>query len=484
VTGHSRRQFLQGTVGALAAYAVLPRQARADVNSQIRIATIGLNGRGQSHIDAFADNLVALCDCDTEVLGKRADQFEKKHHRKLDTVTDYRKLLERSDIDAVSIATPSHSHSLIAIAAAEAGKHVYCEKPVSQCVWEGRQLANAARHYDRLIQCGTQARSSKAIQQAVEHVQSGKLGKIKSVVGTCYKPRPSIGKLDKPLVIPESVDYDLWCGPAARVDLYRPKFHYDWHWDFNTGCGDIGNQGIHQMDIARWFLGEPALAPRVMSIGGRLGYEDAGNTPNTQTVLYDYPAAPLVFETRGLPKSIAAQANQQEWEASMDHYLESQRGVIVHCEQGHVSSADMYDRVLAFDPDGKQIQEWTGGGDHFKNFLDAVRSGRREDLRAEVLEGHLSSALCHLGNISHRLGEKRTASEIAVQFGDNAPFRDSFDRMIAHLRANDVDVEQPVLVGGALLLMDPAREQFTNNEAANHLLRREDRAPFAVPEIA
>jgi predicted dehydrogenase len=484
VTGHSRRQFLQGTVGALAAFAVLPKQARADVNSQIRVATIGLNGRGKNHIDAFADNLVTLCDCDQNVLGQRANEFEKKHHRKLDTVTDFRKLLERSDIDAVSIATPSHSHSMIAIAAAAAGKHVYCEKPVSQCVWEGRQLVSAARHYDRLIQCGTQARSSQAIQQAVEHVQSGKLGKIKYIVGTCYKPRPSIGKLDKPLTVPESVDYDLWCGPAAKVDLYRPKFHYDWHWDFNTGCGDIGNQGIHQMDIARWFLGEPALAPHVMSIGGRLGYEDAGNTPNTQIVIYDYPAAPLLFEIRGLPKSKAAQQSQQEWEASMDHFLESQIGVIVQCEQGHLYSPASYDRVLAFDPDGKQTQEWNGGGDHFRNFLDAVRSGRRQDLHAEALEGHLSSALCHVGNISHRLGEKRTAAEIEAQIGDRAPLRDSFDRMITHLRANEADVDQPVLVVGASLEMDPAREQFTNNAAANHLLRREDRAPFAVPEIA
>lgn len=480
MSGHSRREFLRGTVGALAACAILPGKARADVNSQIRVATIGLNGRGKNHIDAFADNLVVLCDCDEAVLGKRADEFEKKHHRKLETVGDYRKLLERSDIDAVSIATPSHSHSLIAIAAAAAGKHVYCEKPVSQCVWEGRQLSNAARHYDRLVQCGTQARSSVAIQDAVGYVRSGKLGKIKYVVGSCYKPRPSIGKLDEPLVVPETVNYDLWCGPAAEVDLYRPKFHYDWHWDFNTGCGDLGNQGIHQMDIARWFLGEPALAPRVMSIGGRLGYEDAGNTPNTQIVLYDYPTAPLVFEVRGLPKA----KTTGNWEESMDHYLESQIGVIVQCEQGHLYSPASYDRVVVFDLDGKQIKEFTGGGDHFKNFLDAVRSGRRQDLHAEVLEGHLSSALCHMGNVSHRLGEKRTASEIVAQVGDRAPLRDSLDRMLAHLRANEVDVDQPVLTVGPTLEMDPAKETFTNSEAANHLLRRDDRAAFAIPQIA
>ena len=139
----------------------------------------------------------------------------------------------------------------------------------------------------------------------MEYVHSGKLGKILYVIGTCYKPRQSIGKLDKPLEIPSTIDYDLWCGPAAKVDLYRPKLHYDWHWDYNTGNGDMGNQGIHQMDIARWFLGAKTLSPRVVSFGGRLGYEDAGNTANTQVVLHDYPERPLIFETRGLPKSKA-----------------------------------------------------------------------------------------------------------------------------------------------------------------------------------
>jgi hypothetical protein len=315
-------------------------------------------------------------------------------------------------------------------------------------------------------------------------VRDGKLGKIKYVVGTCYKPRPSIGKLDQPLVIPASVDYDLWCGPAAKVDLYRPKLHYDWHWDFNTGCGDIGNQGIHQMDIARWFLGEPALAPRVISIGGRFGYEDAGNTANTQVVLYEYPAAPLLFETRGLPKSKAAQQDQKTWEASMDRFMESRIGVVVQCEDGHAYSAPEYDKAQAFGPDGQEIAHWNGGGDHFQNFLDAVRSGRREDLHADVLEGHVSSALCHLGNISHRLGEKRTVAEIQSQVGDQPLLRESFDRLVAHLAANEVDMDGAVLTAGPWLELDPAHEQFTGNSAANHLLRRDDRPAFAVPTIA
>jgi predicted dehydrogenase len=394
---------------------------------------------------------------------------------------DFRRLLDRNDIDAISIATPNHTHALISILAAQAGKDVYCEKPVSHNVWEGRQIVNAAERYGRIIQCGTQGRSHRSIQQAVDYVRGGKLGAVKYVIGTCYKPRPSIGKLESPLPIPPTLDYDLWCGPAAKVDLYRPKLHYDWHWDYNTGNGDMGNQGIHQMDIARWFLGVPALAPRVVSFGARLGYDDAGNTANTQVVLHDYAEAPLIFETRGLPKSKAA---QKRWEASMDLYRGSQIGVIVQCEQGHVLSTSDYARVDAFDPAGNVLKTWRGGGNHFADFLSAVRSRKQSDLNAPILEGHLSSALCHTGNISHRLGEPRTASEILQSLAQHELLRDAVERMFAHLRANEIDVDKPVVTAGAWLEMDPASERFTNNAAANQLLRREDRRPFTVPEVA
>ncbi len=493
---HSRRTFLKQAVGTAAACCVLPRIARADVNSQIRMAVVGFNGRGKSHIDGFQENLVALCDCDAKVLGKTAEAFEKKHGRKLDQIRDFRRLLERKDIDAISIATPNHTHSLIAISAAQAGKDVYVEKPVSQRVWEGRQLVNAADHDQRIIQCGTQGRSCESIRQAVEFVHSGKLGKIQYIVGTCYKPRPSIGKSEAALKIPKQIDYDLWCGPAAKVDLHRPERnsmggynpHYDWHWDFNTGCGDMGNQGIHQMDIARWFLGAETVSPRVISFGGRFGYEDAGNTANTQVVLHDYPGAPILFETRGLPKSKAARSNMGTWSSSMDMFRGSQVGVVVQCERGSVLSTSNYALAQAFGPDGEQIQAWHGGAEHlhFQNFLKAVRSRKRSDLHADVLEGHLSSALCHTGNISHQLGEPRSAKDILTSdvVAKHDRLLDSLDRMFAHLRANEVDIDLPVITVGALLEMDPARERFTDNSAANGLLRRVDRKPFVVPEIA
>ena len=477
----TRRVFLMQAAGTAAACAVLPRAARGDVNGQIRMAVIGFNGQGKSHINAYRDYLVALCDVDLKVMGKAAEEFQKDNGRKLDQVQDFRRILDRHDIDAISTATPNHMHALITSLAAQAGKDVYCEKPLSHTVWEGRQVVNAANKYGHIIQCGTQARSSRAIREAVEFVRSGKLGKMLCVIGTCYKPRQAIGKLNKPLEIPQYIDYDLWCGPAAKVDLYRPKLHYDWHWDYNTGNGDMGNQGIHQMDVARWFHGSTTLSPRVVSFGGRLGYDDAGNTANTQVVLHDYPECPLIFETRGLPKSKAA---QKSWGDSMDDYKGSRIGVVVECEKGYVVSTSDYGRVEAFDNDGNRIEQWRGGGNHHENFLEAVKSRKADTLNAPALEGHLSSALCHTGQISHMLGEPRPADEILESAAKHKRLHESVDRMLQHLRANEVNVDEPVVTAGVWLEMDPKTEQFTNNSAANEVLHRADRKPFVVPEIS
>ncbi len=387
--------------------------------------------------------------------------------------------MEQKDIDVVSIATPNHTHCLIAIAALQAGKDVYVEKPVSHNVWEGRQLVNAARKYDRIVQCGTQSRSSPSLKEAVAYVRDGQLGEIKYALGTCYKPRPAIGRLTEPLQIPDYIDYDLWCGPAEKVDLYRPELHYDWHWDFNTGNGDMGNQGIHQMDIARWFLGYDTLAERVVSIGGRVGYDDAGDTPNTQVVLHEYAGPPLIFETRGLPKSKAAQA---KWKESMDSYRGSQIGVVVQCENGYVLVPN-YSSAKAFDNDHQEIKSWDSDGDHFANFLESVQKQDRTLLNAEILEGHLSSGLCHTGNVSHQLGKPATAQEIAAAVSHHDLLADSFERMSNHLRQNEVNIDQPMLTLGLSLEMDPAAELFTNNDQANRLLRRECRAGFVVPAI-
>ena len=445
-------------------------------NDAIRVAVVGVHGRGTDHLRGFGKHVVALCDVDQSVLAMRAAEL--KH--KVSVETDFRRLLDRKDIDVISIATPNHTHSWIGILAIQAGKDVYVEKPVSHNVWEGRQLANAARKHDRIVQCGTQSRSSPSLHQALAWLRAGNLGGIKYAWGTCFKPRPGIGKLQQPLAIPRTVDYDLWCGPAAKVDLYRPKLHYDWHWDCNTGNGDLGNQGIHQMDIARWMLGETTLAPRVISIGGRVGYSDAGDTPNTQIVYHAYERAPLIFEVRGLPKSKTA---QKHWGSSMDAYRGARVGVVVQCEQGHLLIPSYVD-ATAFDADGRQLKRWSGGGDHYGNFLKAVASRKTSDLHAEVFEGHISSALCHTANLSCRVGHAAKKDELSAAVKSTPLAAEAFQRMAAHLDANEIDLNQKGVRLGQWLEMDVATECFTNNDEANRLLTREYRSPYIVPAVS
>lgn len=471
----TRRTF--GGFAAATAAVTLPALSYARIagaNAQIRVAVVGLNGRGKDHVTGFGESVVALCDCDSNVLGKAA---EGKSYL---TFSDYRQLCDRPDIDVVTIATPNHTHSLIGVTAMAAGKHVYVEKPVSHNVREGRLLARAAERFGRLCQCGTQSRSSAALRDAAAFVREGNLGKVQYAIGTCYKPRKSIGRLDKPLEIAKSIDYDLWCGPAEMRPIFRPSLHYDWHWDFNTGNGDMGNQGIHQMDIARWFLGHGQISPRVLSIGGRVGYEDAGDTPNTQTVLHDYPGAPIIFETRGLPRSKEFQEGDL-WGKNMDEFRGSRVGVIVQCENGYVVIPN-YTSVSAFHPDGSVLRSWEADGDHFGNFIGALQHQDATMLNAPVMEGHVSSALCHTGNLSHRYGHRSTSQEVLKAVESEHPvFRESVDRMLAHLQANGVDTSsQPALVLGAAIDMDPATETVIDNEGANAGLSRACRKGFEI----
>jgi predicted dehydrogenase len=484
-----RRQFMHNTLGAAAAMSAAAYVRGAAASSDIRVAQIGFNAQGGGHIKALGSHIVALCDVDQKVLDNKADEL-KERNRTVDKYTDYRKLLEDKNIDAVSIATPNHTHSLIAIAAVQAGKHVYVEKPISHNVWEGRQLVAAARRYNKLVQCGTQSRSSRAFKDAAAWLQGGALGEIRYAVGTCYKPRQDIGKSDSPLKFPDFVDRNLWVGPAADEPIYRPERnskgkynpHYDWHWDFNTGGGDLGNQGIHQMDIARWFLGESTLAPRVISIGGRLGYEDAGNTPNTQIVYHAYEKAPLIFEVRGLPRS--EQYHQRGWDGNMDRYRGAGIGVIVQCEKGYLFLPSSYNEATAYDHDGEEVKSFKGGGGHHDNWLKAIAAGDRKMLNAEIQEGHLSSALCHTGNVSFRLGERTSTEKIAEHAAANEHLAAFFDRMCGHLRANGVDIDrEDAITLGPWLDLDPATEKFVDNDEANELRTRKYREPFVVPDM-
>jgi len=478
--GLDRRGFLKGSLAA-AAWSRVPRLARS--SDALRIAVVGLNGRGKDHVEALLGlpdvKVEVLCDVDEAVLEREAKKFRSRAES-VATQSDLRRVLENDRIDAITIASPNHWHSLQAIWACQAGKDVYVEKPVSHTFDEGQRLVDAAHRYGRIVQCGTQSRSSQAIAQAIEWVRAGNLGPIRLVRGLCYKPRPSIGHVDKNQRVPDSVDYDLWCGPAPFTPLRRERLHYDWHWIYDTGNGDLGNQGVHQMDIARWVLGARELPASVLSVGGRVGYVDDGQTPNTQLVWLGYEPAPLLFEVRGLPRDKAAQ--EGDWRPAMDSVEGVSIGVLVHCEGGTLRIPD-YSSAIALDADGKELRRWEGATSHFGNWVEALRSRRVEDLHAPIEEGQLSSALCHLGLVSHRLGTTRPAAEIRKALGDCAELSEAFGRMSAHLGANGVDLEGPVLSLGPRLELDAQASGFKDSPAANRLLHGTHREPFVLPEV-
>src|SRR5262245_28988046 len=433
----NRRRFLtqsSRTVVSMAAAATLltPRTSRAtSPNDVVRVAVIGFNGRGASHIDGFLPSaghgteVGALVDVDENVLSRGVDKVDKNQGRSPGAHTDIRKMLEDKSVDAVSIATPNHWHSLAAIWAIQAGKDVYVEKPLSHNVFEGRKLVEAARKYNRVVQHGTQSRSSGGVREAVEALRNGVIGKVYMAKGHCFKWRPSIGKVTEPTPVPSGVDYNLWCGPAPMKPIRRQKFHYDWHWQWDYGNGDIGNQGVHEMDIARWGLGV-GLPNAVFSDGGRFGYEDDGETPNTQHAVFDYDGAVLQFEVRGLP------TNDEQTVRVGNIFYGSQGYMVVRGGKWQTfMEANSEPGPSGPTPDAH-------GVDHFGNFAEAVKTRKAESLNAPVEEGHLSAALCHLANISYRLGRK--------------------------------------------LHFDAKAEKFVGDKEADSLLTREYRSPFVVPQ--
>ncbi|HVU18876.1 MAG TPA: Gfo/Idh/MocA family oxidoreductase [Candidatus Didemnitutus sp.] len=493
----SRRAFIKTTaVAAVGASLSVRSWARViGANDKVRVAVVGLNGRGQTHLEylsAIPDaRVVAICDADTAVLARTI----KKVGPDVRVFTDIRELLASPDIDAITVATPNHWHSLMGIWACQAGKDAYVEKPVSHNVWEGRQLLTAAAKYGRVVVGGMQIRSGDGMVEAVEWVRAGNLGKIKLARGLCYKRRPSIGLTVGPQPVPDTVNYNLWCGPSPLAPLRRKKLHYDWHWQWPTGSGDIGNQGVHQVDVARWFLGESGFPRHVLSVGGRLGYKDDGETPNTQAIWYDYASAPMIFEVRGLPKkagdTTAAPAGLGGAEAaaamanSMDRYRGIDIGNVIDCEGGSLLT-DGYFAAKAVDRDGKVIREFKGEDRNMANFISVVRSRKMSELRAPITEAHVSSALCHLGNISHRVGHTAKIGEIQDAVRESPPLAETVDRVREHLAANKIDLEITPLTLGAPLAIDVAAEKFTGamSDRANPLLTREYRAPFVVPRLA
>jgi len=495
----TRRSFLAASTLAGASFSARSWAQVSGANGDIRIAVVGLNGKGKDHIEGYRKlpgvRVVALCDVDAAVLDNIARSTEASAGP-VQRFADLRELLTRKDIDAISIVTPNHQHALQAIWALQAGKDVFVEKPVSHDLWEGQQLVRAAEKYGRIVQSGMQNRSSPAIAEAIAWQRAGHIGKVTAARGFCYKRRESIGKTKGPQPIPTAVNYDLWLGPAPRTPLRRTRLHYDWHWQWATGNGDIGNQGNHQLDVARRFLGEAALPPRVRSVGGRLGYSDDGETPNTFLVSYDYASAPLIFELRGLPTALEvappaaspARAVGAGVPSSsvMDQYRGLSVGNIIDCEGGYISvPAKDYSSAQAFDREGRLLMEWKGSASHYANFIQAVRSRRASDLNAPINEGHLSSSLSHLANISLRIGHGARPSEVQEQVAAQPLLAEAFTRLQDHLRKNEIDLDRTPLSLGAPLRLDPATQAFVGEHAsaARRLAKTAYRKPFVLPAL-
>jgi hypothetical protein len=500
MSSFTRRDLLKTSMAVSAGLTMLRPTSRVlGANDEIRIATIGVGGQGSYHTEVFSKipgvRYVAVCDPDQFHVNARVKYFADKGV-KVDGYTDMRRLLDRKDIDAITSATPNHWHALTTVWACQAGKDVYIEKPASHEIWEGRKMVEASRKYNRIVQIGTQKRSSEAHKAAFGWIRAGNIGKIQWVRGFCYKARgpATIGGgysgivegTNGPIPVPANIDYNLWCGPADMVPLHRKTLHYVWHWIWNTGCGDIGNQGPHEMDIGRWALGDPGLATHAFSIGGRFGVSqvgDVGETANTQIAYFDYQPAPLIFEVRGLPS--------KKGERRMDNYRRTgiDVGNCIQCEGGYFPAGDAGGSV--FDNDGKKIKSFTGkeyggigGAGHHENFIKAVRSHKRSDLNADIEVGHLSAGLVHMANTSYRLGKKMKTDEIKAALADNPEMLDSFDRMVEHLVANEIDLDKEPLTMGPMLTMDPEKEQYTGEygDMANMFLKRNYREPFIVPE--
>ena len=458
----ARRSFLK--VGAAATLATAASAKRVlGANDRIRVAVVGVRGRGWDHVRGYKPiegvEVAYFCDADENVLSKRTADAEAMGMAKPQTIVDFRKLIEKKDVDAVSIATPNHWHSLMGVWAAQAGKDIYVEKPCSHNWWEGRQLVRAIEKYKVICQHGSQCRSSEAIREAMDQMNSGLLGNVYFARGLCYKWRDTIGRA-QPEPVPQGVHYDLWTGPAPMKPFTKNRFHYNWHWIWDTGNGDLGNQGIHELDLARWGLGVE-LPTKITAIGGHFLFDDDQQTPNTITAIYEFRTPEgktkmMNFEVRGWMTNHevgigtpefggqvpAAGLTAGEGKKSLGPASgkPSTIGNLYYGSKGYlaISSYDAYKSFLGPNNEPGPEKKAALKNEHFVNFIECMRSRKAEDLRAPIREGYLSTTLVHLANASYRLGR-------TIQF-------------------------------------DPKTETVTGDSEATAMLRGTYRAPFVVPE--
>jgi predicted dehydrogenase len=446
----TRRNFLQQGSVATSALLLGTQRTWAGANNRVRVAVVGIHGMGQNHLKEYAAlpdvEVAALCDIDENLFPEViAKHFTSQNRRAPKTYTDLRELLADKEIDAVSVVTPNHWHTLAAIWATQAGKHVSVEKPCCHNFFEGRKLVEAAKKYRVLVQDGAEQRSNPCSQTMAQFLHEGGLGEVYMAKGLCYKWRKTIGHRDDEPV-PKGVHYDLWLGPAPQRPFNRNRFHYEWHWNWDYGNGDLGNQGVHELDIARWGLGV-TLPTKVSALGGHVMFNDDQQTPNVLMAMFEFPNP-----AGGGDQKKLLQFEVRHWVSNSEDALwmkKSDTGEYMATSAGNTVGN------LFFGAKGylaKSVNEWRtylgekreagptgkGLGNHYEVFVNAIREPKPETFNRSIQEGFYSCALIHLGNISYRLGRS--------------------------------------------LEFDPATLTFPHDQEANAMLTREYRPPFVVPE--
>jgi predicted dehydrogenase len=448
-------------------------------NDVIRIGVVGVGGRGGAHVSEFCRlngvQVTHLIDPDSSRFEARSKQVQGKGGKAPTCVQDVRQALDDKNLDAISVATCNHWHSLATVWACQAGKDVYVEKPISHNVFEGRKCAEAAKKYGRVVQHGAQQRSDEERARQMAAIHSGKYGKLLVAKGYCCKPRWSIGF--KPITTPPAqFDFNMWLGPAPLQAFHENLHPYNWHWFWDFGNGDTGNQGVHEMDVARWGIKDATLPTKVWSVGGRFTPDgpdgkDQGQTPNMQLALYEFGDVLLVFETRGL---VGGKMNSPAAIVANEFYT----------TDGMVNIKDgKFHPNRGGEPQPIQLGEAkvTPGG-AFGSFIAAVRSRKPEDINVDAQAAHYSSALCHLGNISYRLGQPAPLNKKPEGLGDNEQAVKAFEAIQDNLKAVGYKLEEITCQVGPALTLDPKAETFVGNDQANALLTRPYRGPFVVPE--
>jgi len=482
---HTRREFLKGSAVAAAAVAA-PMVASSRVlgaNEMIHLGVAGIHGRGGSHIGEFSKmkgvQVSHLIDPDSSLFEARVKGIEKAAGNRPKCFQDIRKALEDKDLDAVSVATCNHWHSLITIWACQAGKDVYVEKPCSHNIFEGRKCVEAARKYQRIVSHGTQSRGDKRWAQVIELIKSGKYGKLlvsKAYASKGGKGRWSIG-FKEPQQPPKELDFDIWLGPAPKQPYHENIVHYNWHWFWDFGNGEIGNQGVHQMDIARWGIPGGLLPKSVISMGGRYvegtDNKDQGQTPNFQVAVMDFGGPLLVFEVLGVTEKKGPTGKSWPKHVGNEFYLEA--GAIIDNKF-----------IPKGKTEGEKLPEVTldrPTGNIFANFIECVRSRKQQDLMADIEVAHYSAALCHLANASYRMGKQVPFGQGYEALGNNAHICQSIADIEGDLKTVlGMDLAKKTYCLGPRLKVDAAAEKFVGNDEANKLLTRVYRPPYVVPQ--